>query len=149
MTNSKRSRPRAKPDPAPADPGAPGDAPLDPAAPIDVRRPKDGGWFYVWNEAMDYLALSFTVTTETKARRVVDGRTVYAKTGQTKTAEHTLGAVGLAVYCVLCFHGDNHAAGRNSYPSLGTIAKRLGLSFNTVKTKVMGCLLYTSDAADE
>ena len=132
MTQPKRSRPRAnpgaKPDPAPADPGAP----------IDVRRPKDGGFFYVWNEVMDYMARSFTVTVETKERRIVDGRKRYVKTGRTKTEEHTLGAVGLAVYCVLCFHGDNHAPGRNSYPSLGKIAKRLGLSFNTVKTKVMG-----------
>lgn len=133
MTQPKRSRPRAnpgaKPDPAPADPGAP----------INVRRLKDGGWFYVWNEALDYLALPFTVTTETKKRRVVDGRTTYVKTGQTKTETHTLGAYGLAVYCALCFHGDgSDPSGRDCYPSLGGIAKRLGLSFNVVKTKVVG-----------
>ena len=133
MTNSKRSRPRAKPGAKP-DP-----APADPDAPINVRRLKDGGWFYVWNEAMDYLALPFTVTVETKERRVVDGRKRYVKTGRTKTETHTLGAYGLAVYCALCFHGDNSdPADRDCHPSLGGIAKRLGLSFNTVKTKVMG-----------
>ena len=133
MTQPKRSRPRATP-------GAkPNPAPADPDAPINVRRLKDGGWFYVWNEALDYLALPFTVTTETKKKRVVEGRTTYVKTGQTKTETHTLGAYGLAVYCALCFHGDNSdPSGRDCYPSLGGIAKRLGLSFNVVKTKVVG-----------
>jgi len=89
---------------------------------IDRRR---GGWFWADNALIDV-----------HARRTFTLEIVDKKTGATKQREHTLGAIGVAVYCALASHayGDS----RECNPGIRSIAKRLDLSFNCVQTKLKG-----------
>ncbi len=118
MAQPKRSRPRANPgaapNPAPADPGAPTDD--EPGA---VRDNRGGGWFWVHNQIIDdYAPRAFRVTNS-----------------KGKTTTQVLGAAGVAVYCALARHANKDG---ECWPGIGTMAKRLDLSFNTVKTKLVG-----------
>ena len=119
MANSNRSRPRAapgaKPNPAPAAQAPPGDDD-EPGA---VRDNRGGGWFWAHNEIIDdYAPRAFQVTNS-----------------KGKTTTQVLGAAGVAVYCALARHANKDG---ECWPGIGTMAKRLALSFNTVKTKLVG-----------
>lgn len=93
-----------------------------PARVVDRRR---GGWFWVDNELINvYARRTFTL-------EIVD-----KKTGATKQRRHTLGAIGVAVYCALASHASGNS--RECNPGIRSMAERLDLSFNCVQTKLKG-----------
>ena len=119
MTQPKRSRAgatqRAKPDPAPAAQAPP----IDDDEPGAVRDNRGGGWFWAHNQIIDdYAPRTFQVTNS-----------------KGKTTTQVLGAVGVAVYCALARHANKDG---ECWPGMGKMAERLALSFNTVKTKLVG-----------
>ena len=118
---AKRTQPRAgatrraKPDPAPAAQAPP----IDVDEPGAVRDNRGGGWFWVHNQIIDdYAPRAFQVTNS-----------------KGKTTTHVLGAAGVAVYCALARHANKEG---ECWPGMGKMAKRLDLSFNSVKTKLVG-----------
>lgn len=89
---------------------------------VDCRR---GGWFWADNELIDV-----------HARRTFTLEIVDKKTGATKQRRHTLGAIGVAVYCALARHASGNS--RECHPGIRSMAERLDLSFNCVQTKLKG-----------
>lgn len=86
---------------------------------------KRGHYAAIPNEIItDYARRTYVLEVEDK------------KTKRKKTQEHTLGAIGVAVYAVLAMHADRHT--RKCYPGIRQTAKKLDLSYNCVQGKLKG-----------